>query len=235
MNIGILGGSFNPIHIGHRIVAEEVFNQKALSKILFIPTGISPHKESGELIDASHRYQMVKDAIRDNDHFEISDLEIKRAGKSYTIDTVRTLKEMYGEKYTFSVIIGSDMVHEINTWKDIGTLLGMCHFIVVNRPPVSAHEDLLPQNMFSGKTFTGTPCGEENGDSLSLTERRGIQEKNLLSRLKADIERFRVRVPPIGISSTEIRERLRNGRSIRYLVPRCVEDYIRAYDLYREK
>ncbi len=97
MNIGILGGSFNPIHIGHLIAAEEVFTRRALSKVIFVPTGISPHKESRDLIDSFHRYQMVKDAISDNDHFEVSDLEIMRTGKSYTIDTVKVFRVIYGE------------------------------------------------------------------------------------------------------------------------------------------
>ena len=76
MDIGIFGGSFNPIHIGHLIVAEEVFQLRALSKVIFIPTGLSPHKESRDLIGSFHRFQMVKDAISNNEHFEVSDIEI---------------------------------------------------------------------------------------------------------------------------------------------------------------
>lgn len=200
MNIGIFGGSFNPIHIGHLIVAEEVLQQRALSKIIFVPTGLSPHKETGDLVAASHRFQMVKDAISDNNHFKISDIEIKRTGKSYTIDTVRILSEMYGESHNFYLILGTDMINEISTWKDIGLLSEMCYFIVVNRFPVSINGN-----------FT----------------------KSLFSKEKAaEIERLKVTIPSIEISSTEIRERLRNGRSIRYLVPRCVEDYIRLNNLY---
>lgn len=200
MNIGIFGGSFNPIHIGHLIVAEEVLQQRALSKIIFVPTGLPPHKETGDLVAASHRFQMVKDAISDNNHFEISDIEIKRTGKSYTIDTVRILSEMYGESHNFYLILGTDMINEISTWKDIGLLSEMCYFIVVNRFPVSINSN-FPKSLFS-------------------------KEK------AAEIERLKVTIPSIEISSTEIRERLRNGRSIRYLVPRCVEDYIRLNNLY---
>lgn len=201
MDIGILGGSFNPIHLGHLIVAEEVFQQRALSKVIFMPTGVSPHKESGNLIDSFHRYQMVKDAICDNEHFEVSDIEIKRSGKSYTVDTIRIIRENYGESHNLYLIVGTDMINEINTWRDINTLSRMCCFIVVNRFPVSLNEDLLPENIFS-------------------------DEK------KKEIERMRVTIPPIGISSTEIRQRLQSGRSIRYLVPRCVEEYIKANKLY---
>ncbi len=201
MDIGIFGGSFNPIHIGHLIVAEEVYQQQALSKVIFMPTGISPHKEVKDLLDSFHRYQMVKDAIRDNEHFEVSDLEITRSGKSYTIDTVRSIKEIYGGKHNLYLIVGTDMINEINTWKDISILSRMCHFIVVNRFPVSMNGNLLPENIV--------------GDGK-----------------KAGIETVKVTIPPIGISSTEIRQRLYSGRSIRYLVPGCVEEYIKANNLY---
>ncbi|WKZ20541.1 MAG: nicotinate-nucleotide adenylyltransferase [Candidatus Jettenia sp. CY-1] len=211
MDIGIFGGSFNPIHIGHLIVAEEVFQQQRLSKVVFIPTGISPHKESIDLIHSSHRYHMVKQAISDNDHFEISDLEIKRSGKSYTIDTVRTLKGMYGEKQNLYLIIGSDMLHEINTWKDIDILSSLCRFVVVNRFPVPINE---------GSHKSHTPLTKEKSYNFN--------------KEKKEFERLKVMIPFIGISSTEIRDRLRDGRSIRYLVPRCVEEYIKAHNLYRK-
>ena len=210
MDIGILGGSFNPIHIGHLIAAEEVFQHRRLSKVIFMPTGISPHKESGDLIDSSHRYQMVKSAIRDNEHFEVSDIEIKRSGKSYTIDTIRILREIYGEEHNLYLIMGTDMINEISTWKDINTLSGMCRFIMVNRSPISTN-------------------GISNSPSLEC----GLRGIKVFSDEKiAEIERLKVKIPTIGISSTEIRERLRSGRSIRYLVPRRVEDYINTHNLY---
>ena len=210
MDIGIFGGSFNPIHIGHLIVAEEVFQQRGLSKVIFMPTGISPHKESSDLIDSFHRYQIVKCAISDNEHFEVSDLEIKRSGKSYTIDTIRILREIYGEEHNLYLIMGTDMINEISTWKDINTLSGMCHFIVVNRSPIPA-----------------------NGISKSPSLECGLRGIKVFSDEKiSEIGRLKVPIPTIGISSTEIRDRLRSGRSIRYLVPQCVEDYIKKNNLY---
>ena len=211
MEIGIFGGSFNPIHIGHLIVAEEVFQQRTLSKVVFIPTGLSPHKESGDLIHGFHRYQMVKDAISDNEHFEVSDEEIKRPGKSYTIDTIRNFREKHGGKHNLFLIVGTDMMNEISTWKDIGVLSKMCQFIVVNRFPISTNEN-PPQSPFSKGILRGI-------DSFSDVE-------------KVRVEIINVTIPPIGISSTDIRERLYQGRSIRYLVPKCVEDYIKANNLY---
>lgn len=213
MNIGIFGGSFNPIHIGHLIVAEEVYQQRALSKVIFMPTGISPHKELTDLLASFHRYQMVKDAIRDNEHFEVSDLEIKRSGKSYTIDTISTLKEMYGKYHNLFLIMGTDMINEISTWKAIDVLSTMCHFVVVNRFPVSIHG---------------------NNSQTSFLKRDLCEITVFSSEKKSEIERLKVTIPPIGISSTEIRTRIQSGRSIRYLVPRCVEDYIKSHNLYRK-
>ncbi|OOP57598.1 MAG: hypothetical protein AYP45_02310 [Candidatus Brocadia carolinensis] len=211
MNIGVFGGSFNPVHIGHLIVAEEVYQQRRLSKVIFIPTGISPHKEERDLLDSFHRYQMVKYAIKDNEHFEISDMEIKRAGKSYTIDTVCALKGMYGKNHNLFLIMGTDMIGEISTWKDIDLLSGMCQFAVVNRFPITTN------GRHSQFPFTN--------ESL-----RGIE---MFSReKKAEIEQLKVTIPHIGISSTDIRERLQNGRSIRYLVPPCVEEYIKTHKVY---
>lgn len=207
MNIGIFGGSFNPIHIGHLIAAEEVFHQRGLSKILFVPTGISPHKEEGGLIAPVHRYQMIKEAIGDNEHFEISDVEIKRPGRSYTIDTIRVFREMYGEKSRLYLIVGTDMINDISTWKDVDILSRMCSFIVINRFPVPLQE------------AAGTNKSPR-GIAIFSPEKRG------------EIESLRVTIPPIGVSSSEIRDRLKRGVSIRYLTPRCVEDYIKRNDLY---
>ncbi|MBI2555977.1 MAG: nicotinate-nicotinamide nucleotide adenylyltransferase [Planctomycetes bacterium] len=190
MDIGIFGGSFNPIHIGHLIVAEEVFQLRGLSKVIFMPAGISPHKESSDLT--------------------VSDLEIKRSGKSYTIDTIRVLREIYGEEHNLYLIMGTDMINEISTWKDIDTLSMKCRFIMVNRASI-------PTNGISKSPFP--ECGI-----------RGI--KVFSDEKIAEIERLKVTIPPIGISSTEIRERLCSGRSIRYLVPHCVEDYIKTHNLY---
>lgn len=211
MDIGVFGGSFNPIHIGHLIVAEEVYQQRLLAKVVFIPTGISPHKEERDLLDSFHRYQMVKDAIRDNEHFEVSDLEIKRAGKSYTIDTISALKEMYGKNHNLFLIMGTDMISEISAWKDIERLSRMCHFVVVNRFPMIA----------------------DGSDSPFPYRKGSIPGIEVFSHEKrAEIERLKVTIPYIGISSTEIRMRLQRGHGIRYLVPRCVEEYIGAHKVY---
>lgn len=211
MDIGVYGGSFNPIHIGHLIVAEEVYRQRRLSKVIFIPTGISPHKDERDLPDAFHRYQMVKYAISDNEHFEVSDLEIKRAGRSYTIDTISALQELYGKNHNLFLIMGTDMISEISAWKDIDMLSRMCHFIVVNRFPMITN-------------------GNDSPPPFPREKLRGIEVFS--HEKKAEIERLKVTIPHIGISSTEIRRRLQRGHGIRYLVPRCVEEYIGTHNIY---
>lgn len=199
--IGILGGTFNPIHMGHLIMAEEVYNYHHLSKVLFIPAYIPPHKSTTDLVDARHRYQMVKEAISRNENFEVSDFEIKREVKSYTIDTVNELLNLYGKDCEVFLIMGSDSLNELELWKDIKKLSQLCHFVIVNRP------------------------GYSTGLSGSLADVIG-KDKVL------DTEKLKVQIPPIGISSTDIRKRLREGAVISGLVPPCVETYIREHGLY---
>ncbi len=202
MRIGILGGTFNPLHIGHLIIAEEVYYRHGLSRVVFIPAGIPPHKGTNDLIEARHRYEMAKLAIKGNDHFEVSDVEISREDKSYTIDTIDAHPERYGRDSDPHLIIGMDTVSELPTWKDIKRLADLCRIVVVNRPGNT--QDNLNQLI--------PVLGEKKVEEI-----RGIQ----------------VEIPPIGISSTEIRSRLRSGLHIRYLVPREVELYINQHGLYR--
>ena len=199
--IGVLGGTFNPIHIGHLIMAEEVCKHHHLSRVIFIPAYIPPHKYVNNLTDAIHRYQMVKAAVNENDKFEISDLEIRREGKSYTIDTVQEILHHYGEDCEVFLIMGADSLNELELWKNIKKLSQLCHFVIVNRPGYST----------------------DTSDKLAVL----IGNENIL-----DIERLRIEIEPVGVSSTEIRKRLKDGIEIKGLVPECVEAYIEEYGLY---
>jgi len=199
--IGILGGTFNPIHMGHLIMAEEVCKRHHLSKVIFIPTYTPPHKYTDDLTDAGHRYQMAKEAINVNDKFEVSDLEIKRKGKSYTIDTVHEILGHYGEECEVFLIMGADSLNELELWKDIKMLSQLCHFVIVNRPGFS--------------TGTSSKLAELIGDDVI-----------------SDIEKLRTEIEPVGISSTEIRKRLKERIEIKGLVPECVEAYIKEHGLY---
>jgi nicotinate-nucleotide adenylyltransferase len=196
-SIGIMGGTFNPIHMGHLLAAEEVKNKICLDKILFIPTGNPPHKRIEDLLLPRHRLEMVKLAIEGNANFLACDIEIAREGKTYSYDTLKELHNLY-ENYIFHFIIGYDTLKEIGTWKNIEELCKLCSFIVVNR----------------------NNKNEEMQDE--------IQKKIKGYNAKIQI----VDIPNIEISSTDIRERLMQGRAIKYLVPDNVEKYIYNNTLY---
>ena len=133
MKIGILGGTFNPVHTGHLILAEEAREKLGLDKVIFVPAFLPPHKDNGDITSAADRLKMVKLAIKDNWYFSFSDTEIKRAGRSYTIDTIRELKEKYTDDELYFVI-GSDLLRYLEEWKDLNQILEMVRFIVATRP-----------------------------------------------------------------------------------------------------
>ncbi len=133
MKIGILGGTFNPVHIGHLILAEEVREKSGLNKVVFVPAYLPPHKNNSDIAPAEDRYRMIKTAVRGNKHFFVSDTEIKRQGKSYTIDTVRGFKELY-PKAELYFITGSDMLKYLDDWKDLPEIIKLVKFVVATRP-----------------------------------------------------------------------------------------------------
>src|SRR6266545_1011728 len=149
MQLGLLGGSFNPIHYGHLGIALQAYERLHLDRVLFVPTGDPPHKPDGTLAPAIARYEMVRLAIADNPAFSISDIEVTRMGKSYSIDTVRELQRQYGSSTHLFFLIGLDAFMEFPTWKDPQALLESCHFVVVSRPGQSfqslAELSLLPK------------------------------------------------------------------------------------------
>ncbi|MBM4043652.1 MAG: nicotinate-nucleotide adenylyltransferase [Planctomycetes bacterium] len=200
--IGLFGGSFNPIHLGHLILAEAVRDQLALDKVIFIPAHCSPHKSQRLLAPAPDRARMVRLAIRGNPRFEFSDIELKRRGRSYTVETLRQLHAAYPPQTEFFFLIGADTIPELSEWREIGALAKLCQFVVVNRP---------------GGKVAPTP---------KLVKAVG-------NRVARRILSTQVAIPPIGISSTDIRRRVQAGRSIAYLVPAPVGRYIAAHALYR--
>nr|WP_296863952.1 nicotinate-nucleotide adenylyltransferase [Thermosyntropha sp.] len=131
--IGIMGGTFDPIHFGHLVAAEWVRFEFALDKVIFVPAGNPPHKAGREITGAEHRYRMVEMAIKDNPYFDVSPVEKERGGKSYTIDTIAYFKSVYNGAEIF-FIMGADSLLTFNTWKNIDQLIDMCRFVVVTRP-----------------------------------------------------------------------------------------------------
>lgn len=133
MKIGILGGTFNPIHVGHLILAEEAREKLLLDKIIFVPAATPPHKDISDIAEAQNRFAMLKLASRGNRHFCVSDIEIKREGRSYTIDTIREFKKLYPNDELY-FIIGSDLLKYLDEWKDLGEIIKMVKFIAATRP-----------------------------------------------------------------------------------------------------
>lgn len=199
MKIGLMGGTFNPIHLGHLFISEHIRMSANLDKVVFIPSGNPPHKNSKEVISAKHRYNMVLLAIDDNPYFEVSKIEIDRDGNSYTIDTIKELKSIHPED-EFYFIIGGDSLHELTKWKNAPELLKTITFIVIGR--------------------------------------QGIEEKRNLEKIEEYKKLYNASIhyldaPLIEISSTRIRDNLKEGKSIKYMVDRKVEAYIKDHDLYK--
>ena len=140
MRIGIIGGSFNPIHYGHLVSASEVCNKFKLDKVIFVPSSINPLKSTSNLAAAHHRLKMIKLAIANDPRFENSDIEIKRGSTSYTIDTIKAFVKEYGKDVNIYFIIGIDAFLEINSWASPDALLRMCKFIVTSRPGYDIRE-----------------------------------------------------------------------------------------------
>ncbi|HYE81233.1 MAG TPA: nicotinate-nucleotide adenylyltransferase [Clostridia bacterium] len=198
--IGVMGGTFDPIHYGHLVAAEEARAELGLDKVIFIPAGKPPHKQLQNITDPEQRYLMTVLATSSNPCFEVSRMEVDKDGLAYTFDTVRNLQQIYGEDTTIYFITGADAVLELLTWYRIKELLALCKFIAVTRPGFDKKE--LEQKI---------------GEISS----------------KYDGEIICIEAPLLDISSTDIRERVRNGSSIKYLLPETVEKYIVENRLYK--
>jgi nicotinate-nucleotide adenylyltransferase len=221
LDIGIFGGTFNPIHNGHLIVAEQIREWFRLPRIYFVPSALPPHKD-GPILEGKHRLKMVELATDSNPYFFASSLEVNRKGHSYTIDTILEMLGEPGEEQTFYFILGADAFLEIKTWKDYTRLLQLCKFIVISRHGVNMDRVMIDLSPF----LTGP------GLKRILKRIKGDLISRHIDPHKADI--FFVSVPQIDISSSDIREMVRRGRSIRYQVPVTVEKYIEENGLYLE-
>jgi nicotinate-nucleotide adenylyltransferase len=216
MRIGLFGGTFDPIHWGHLRSAEEVSERFELDRILFIPASIPPHKRGQTTTPARDRLAMVRLAVAKNPRFKVSTVEISRPGVSYSIDTVRHFAKRKRQGDSLFFIIGLDAFREIGSWKDFAEIFPLCDFIVTSRPGSKDSDPLRGTGVAVKKLF----CYD-------------FRRRNYRHRSGSRI--FFIKLTDIAISASEIRERVKEGQSIRYLVPSRVETYIKKQGLYRNR
>ncbi|MBQ9990715.1 MAG: nicotinate-nucleotide adenylyltransferase [Lachnospiraceae bacterium] len=196
--VGIMGGTFNPIHLGHLIVAENAYEELDLDEVLFIPSGTPYMKDNTEILDPKVRISLVGEAIDDNPHFAMSTIEVDREGNSYSYETIETLKKANPDtEYYF--LVGADSLFMMEEW-------------------------MHPEKIFSGVTVAVAIRGNHTPEALDQ------QIRLLEEKYKAEIIRLSCR--NVDISSTQIRERVKNGKSIRYMVRYKTEQVIRKNRLY---
>ncbi len=218
MRVGILGGTFNPIHMGHLVAAQWVLEAVHLTKVLFVPSATPPHK--GEVLSYHHRSRMVELAIGDNCAFELCGIEAEREGPSYTADTLRELRGIYGDVLYF--IMGTEAFLNIYSWYEPLRVLGGANVVVMERAGFEVDPDEFRRYLevlslrLKGVDFS--PAGERTW----RCEVGGTEHRVYLTP-----------VPQIGISSSMVRSRLERGLSVKYLVKGEVERYIGEHGLYR--
>jgi len=203
-HIGVIGGTFDPIHFGHLVIAEEVYATLKLAQMVFVPAGQPPHKPEQVVTPAQDRLAMLQLAIASNPHFTISMVDLERPGPSYTVETLRLLREQWGEQTAIYFVIGRDSLEDLLDWYDPPGILEQLDYLVAVKRP--------------GYT-------EEKGYIERLEERLpGIRQRLII-----------MSAPQLEISATELRQRVAEGRPIKYQVPEVVEQYILQHGLYRHK
>jgi nicotinate-nucleotide adenylyltransferase len=199
VKLGVFGGTFDPIHMGHLVVAEEAREQLGLDEVVFVPAGEPWFKADMRITDARHRFAMVDLAVASNPAFLTSDLEIVRSGPSYTVDTLEQLHKSLGHSVELFVVLGADALADLARWHRPKRILELATVIGVARP---SHLSIDLKQM-------------------------AIDLESAEDRLKL------LHVPLTEVSGTDIRRRVQEGRSIRYLVPEPVEAYLQEHMLYR--
>ncbi|HHV78013.1 MAG TPA: nicotinate-nucleotide adenylyltransferase [Firmicutes bacterium] len=197
--IGVMGGTFDPIHCGHLVAAEQVMEGFRLDRVIFVPSGFPPHKRGRQVTDAEHRYNMVLLATLDHPRFEASRVEIDRGGLSYTAETILEFRQALSPDARIYFITGADAILDVDSWFRVDDLFRTCEFIAVTRP----------------------------GYDLS-----GLRELEVRLGPEYFAKIHPYTVSGVAISSSEIRSRLGQGKSVKYLVPDVVLQYIRKYGLY---
>ncbi|HSB45140.1 MAG TPA: nicotinate-nucleotide adenylyltransferase [Nitrospira sp.] len=218
LRLGLFGGSFNPVHNGHLTIARQACDALRLDRVLFIPTSDPPHKPHQSLAPAKDRYEMVRLAIASDPLFSISDVEFRRPGKSYTIDTIRLLQQEYGTDAALFFLIGLDAFLDFPSWREPGALLNLCSFVVISRPG-------LAFSSLSGLTILPPLPAQSLADldaARQTTLEIAVGEHHLIL----------LRLPPCEVSASDIRTRVKQALPVANLLPPLVESYILHHHLY---
>ncbi len=198
MRLGLYGGTFDPIHLGHLILAEQCREACTLDRLWFVVAGEPPHKR-GDRTPVAHRLEMARIAIAGHPQFEVSELEASRPGPHYSVDTLASVHAEHPADDLF-FLIGADSLADLPGWRDPAGIARLSTIVVVNRPGI---EEVDPTRL--------PDFGPDTRPLQSVT------------------------IPPIGIASNDLRRRMAEKRSIRYMIPRAVEAYIQAHGLYSEQ
>ena len=220
MRIGLFGGTFNPVHLGHLRAAVDVREGFELDKIFLIPAALPPHKASGEVAASADRLHMLSLALGADSGLKVSDVELNRSGPSYTIDTVQHFKQTLPSETRLYLIMGLDAFLEIDTWKSYQELLTQIPLIVINRPQTGHRMSGVPWKIMDN--FISSRLSADYSFSASRS--------GYLARRQQPIYVFEVTA--LDISSTGIRRQISKNRSINYLVPQKVVEYIRTKGIY---
>ncbi len=201
MNIGIMGGTFDPVHLGHLAIAKQAWHQLSMSEVIFMPAGHPYFKANAPISSPDDRLNMLKLALVENPHFKISLLEIQRPGPSYAVDTLSQLRKNISLSDELFFILGWDSLLTLTRWQQPERLLQLCKLVAAPRPGYSKPD-----------------LHELEQDLPGISQKTVIMDK-----------------PVIDISSTDIRERVREGLPIDHLVPRAVAEYILEHNLYKKE
>ena len=233
MKLAVFGGSFNPLHIGHAMLADTIITELGYDKVLFVPTFITPHKVCGGDVTSQQRLEMVKAfcASVDHNHFETETCEFDRGGVSYTSDTLSFLTQKYKDVLTgkLAFVMGDEVAAEFDKWRNPELVSELADLIIVHRyPDVGALEKLLYTSACEedvqqkNEAYKNTPSGAYKGDFAVKFDKDTFKYPHIY-----------IENPMLPVSSTDIRKRISSGKSFRYLVPEAVYKYIMANGLYR--
>jgi nicotinate-nucleotide adenylyltransferase len=210
--VGVLGGSFNPIHYGHLLLADEVLEALGLDRLLFVPAASPPHKPLAQLAPAAARYEMVRLAIAGHPRFAVSDLELKRPGPSYTVDTLQALA---GGGDTLFYVVGSETFLDLLSWREPRRIAALARLVVIPR--------------------AGSPFDVESAAALKVLREIGV-EGGFVTVEDGPVPARGVLVvhaTSLPLSASDLRRRIRQGRSLHFRMPPAAADYVRAHGLYR--